>query len=104
MKAIPYVYFAGDCAEALQFYREAIGAHIRALVRFGDMPSAPSGAKDKVITPNSELAIARSSPRMLMRPSGPAAATPSRCWRPTMQKLNGSLRRSPSKERSPCRS
>jgi hypothetical protein len=48
MKATAYLYFAGDCAEALQFYRDAIGADIRALVRFGDMPGAPSDAQDKV--------------------------------------------------------
>jgi uncharacterized glyoxalase superfamily protein PhnB len=35
VKAIPYLYFAGDCAKALEFYRDAIGADIRALVRFG---------------------------------------------------------------------
>ena len=47
MRATAYLYFAGNCAEALQFYREAIGADIRALVRFGDMQGAPSDAENK---------------------------------------------------------
>lgn len=59
MKAIPYLYFAGDCAEALQFYRDAIGADIRALVRFGDMPNAQTGAKDKIM--HAELGIGDST-------------------------------------------
>jgi PhnB protein len=59
MKAIPYLYFAGNCAEALQFYREAIGADIRALVRFGDMPGAQSDTRDKVM--HAELAISDST-------------------------------------------
>jgi PhnB protein len=40
VKAIPYLSFVGACAEALEFYREAIGAEIRALVRYRDMPGA----------------------------------------------------------------
>lgn len=34
MRAIPHLFFAGTCAEALRFYRDAIGAEIRSLVRF----------------------------------------------------------------------
>ena len=59
MRAIPYLYFAGTCAEALQFYRNAIGADIRVLVRFGDMPGASSGAKDKVM--HAEIGIGEST-------------------------------------------
>ncbi len=59
MKAIPYLYFAGTCAEALQFYREAIGADMRALVRFGDTPAAQSDARDKVM--HAELGIGDST-------------------------------------------
>lgn len=59
MKAIPYLYFAGDCAEALHFYREAIGAEIRALVRFGDMPGAHAETRDKVM--HAELGIGSST-------------------------------------------
>ena len=38
MKAIPYLFFGGACAEALAFYRAAIGVEIPTLVRFRDMP------------------------------------------------------------------
>jgi PhnB protein len=59
MRAIPYLFFAGTCAEALRFYRDAIGAEIRSLVRFGDMPGSPSDAKDKVM--HAELGVGDST-------------------------------------------
>lgn len=59
MKAIPYLYFGGVCAEALHFYRGAIGADIRALVRFRDMPGAHPDAKDRVM--HAELGIGDST-------------------------------------------
>ena len=49
MKAVPYLFFYGACAEALAFYREAIGAEVRALVRFRDMPGARQDAGDRVM-------------------------------------------------------
>jgi PhnB protein len=49
MKAIPYLFFVGACAEALEFYREAIGAEIRALVRYRDMPGAGDDVGDRVM-------------------------------------------------------
>lgn len=59
MKAIPYLYFGGVCAEALQFYRDLMGADIRALVRFGDMPGAHPHARDRVM--HAELGIGDST-------------------------------------------
>jgi PhnB protein len=59
MRAITYLFFAGTCAEALQTYRDVIGADIRSLVRFGDMPGASSDAKDKVM--HAELRIGDST-------------------------------------------
>ena len=49
MKAVPYLFFYGACAEALAFYREALGAEIRALVRLRDMPGASADAGDRVM-------------------------------------------------------
>ena len=49
MKAVPYLFFYGACAEALAFYRDAIGAEICALVRFRDMPGANPDAGDRVM-------------------------------------------------------
>ena len=74
MKAIPYLYFAGDCAKALEFYRDAIGADIRALVRFGDMPGALSDANEKVL--HAELRVGDST---VFASDGQAAERPSDC-------------------------
>jgi PhnB protein len=44
----PYVYFQGRCDEALEFYRDAIGADATVFARFGDIPgsaAAAAGAK-----------------------------------------------------------
>lgn len=49
MRAEPYLFFQGRCAEALEFYQEALGAKIETLVRYGDMPGAPPDSKDKVM-------------------------------------------------------
>lgn len=48
----PYLYFQGRCAEAVQFYRDALGATVTALVHFKECPDAsmcPPGADDKVM-------------------------------------------------------
>jgi PhnB protein len=49
MKADPYLFFGGNCAEALEFYRTVLGAQVQALVRFRDMPGAAADAGDKVM-------------------------------------------------------
>jgi PhnB protein len=59
MKAIPYLFFYGACAEALAFYREALGADIRALVRFRDMPGASAEAGDRVM--HAEFSVGEST-------------------------------------------
>jgi PhnB protein len=59
MKAIPYLYFAGACAEALDFYCKAAGAEIRALARYRDMPGAGPDAGDRVM--HAELGIGEST-------------------------------------------
>jgi PhnB protein len=41
----PYLFFGGHCEEALNFYREAIGAEVQMLMRFKDSPE-PSGLPD----------------------------------------------------------
>jgi PhnB protein len=59
MKAIPYLYFSGVCAEALEFYCKAIGAEIRALARYRDMPGAAPDAGGRVM--HAELGIGEST-------------------------------------------
>ena len=40
----PYLYFAGRCEEALNFYRDAIGAEIDMILRFNESPDpVPQG-------------------------------------------------------------
>lgn len=38
MKVEPYLSLDGRCEEALEFYRNALGAEIKALMRYKDMP------------------------------------------------------------------
>lgn len=52
MRIEPYLFFEGRCAEAVDFYRKAIGAEVVALLHFRDSPDpammAP-GMEDKVM-------------------------------------------------------
>ena len=49
----PYLFFGGHCEDALNFYREAIGAEVDRLVRFKDSPEPhrdmPECFADKVM-------------------------------------------------------
>lgn len=49
MHTDPYLFFDGRCAEAFEFYRDKLGAEIRALVRSRDMPGASPDLGDKVM-------------------------------------------------------
>jgi PhnB protein len=37
----PYLIFGGRCEEALEFYRNALGAQIDMLMRFSESPDPP---------------------------------------------------------------
>ena len=37
----PYLFFAGRCEEALEFYREALGAVVEMKMRFSESPTPP---------------------------------------------------------------
>src|SRR4051812_38435631 len=37
----PYLFFAGRCEEALEFYRTRLGAEIEMLLRFSESPEPP---------------------------------------------------------------
>ena len=41
MQVQPYLFFGGNCAEAVEFYRSALGAEVRALMRYKDSPEPP---------------------------------------------------------------
>lgn len=45
----PYIFFDGNCAEAMAFYREAIGAYVQVMT-FGDSPmDVPPEHADRVM-------------------------------------------------------
>ena len=41
MKVQPYLFFHGRCEEALEFYKRALGAEVRDLMRFKENPDRP---------------------------------------------------------------
>jgi len=51
----PYLFFDGRCEEAVQFYRDAIGARLDALMRYRDSPEplppgmVPPGFEDRIM-------------------------------------------------------
>jgi PhnB protein len=52
MKVNTYLNFGGNCAEALRFYEQHLGAKIGMAMKFGDMPDpglAPPGMKDAIL-------------------------------------------------------
>ena len=60
-KVEPYLFFGGRCAEALEFYRSAIGAEIIMSMRFSDSPEPmPPG----VLQPGFEDKVMHSSFRV----------------------------------------
>lgn len=55
MKATPYLFFGGKCTEVIAFYRQTLGAELRAFARFGDMPGSAEANADRVM--HAELGI-----------------------------------------------
>ena len=55
MQVQPYLFFDGRCEEAVEFYRNALGAEVTMLVRFKDSPEphqpgmVPPGSENKVM-------------------------------------------------------
>ncbi len=56
MSVVPYLCFEGSCAEALGFYRDALGAEIGVIMRYSDAPpgggappDCPTPPADKVM-------------------------------------------------------
>lgn len=55
MQLQPYLFFDGRCEEAVEFYRNVLGAEVTMLMRFKDSPEPPQpgmvppGAEDKVM-------------------------------------------------------
>ena len=55
MQIQPYLYFDGRCEEAIEFYRQALGAQVEMLMRFKDSPEPappgmmPPGSENKIM-------------------------------------------------------
>jgi PhnB protein len=55
MQVQPYLFFDGRCEQALDFYRNALGAEVMMLMRFKDSPEphqpgmVPPGSEDKIM-------------------------------------------------------
>jgi PhnB protein len=57
MDVQPYLFFDGRCEEAIEFYKKALGAEVKVLLRFKDNPEpqpsmTPPGAENKVMHAN----------------------------------------------------
>jgi len=58
MRLEPYLFFDGNCDEALAFYTEVLGAEVTMLMRYSDSPEPqapgmiPPGAENKVMHAN----------------------------------------------------
>jgi len=61
----PYLLFGGRCEEALEFYRQALGARIDLLMRYRESPapmppgSIPPGFEDKVMHASVQIGATR---------------------------------------------
>jgi PhnB protein len=52
MYATPYIFFNGNCAEALRYYQKVLGARVLMSMTYGESPAAdhvPKNMHDKVI-------------------------------------------------------
>ena len=58
MQIQPYLFFDGRCEEAIEFYKEALGAEVTMLMRYKDSPEpprpgmVPPGSENKVLHAN----------------------------------------------------
>ncbi|HEY1935152.1 MAG TPA: VOC family protein [Acetobacteraceae bacterium] len=55
MQVEPYLFFDGRCEEAIAFYRSALGAEVKMLMRFKEAPDSGMvgpGSEDKVMHAN----------------------------------------------------
>ena len=75
MQVEPYLFFDGRCEEALEFYRQALGAEIVAILRFKESPDpamVPPGGEEKVMH-----AVFRVGTTALMASDGQCQGRPS---------------------------
>ncbi len=86
-----YLSFNGNCADAMHFYEQALGAKLQTLIRYRDAPPdmpAPPGHEDKVmhallVHPGFQLMAGDAPPGMPYAPRSSA-------WSPTVSARPGS--------------
>lgn len=61
MQVQPYLFFDGRCEEAVEFYRNALGAEVTALMRYKDSPEPPQPG---MVPPGSENKVMHVSMRI----------------------------------------
>ena len=61
MKVQPYLFFEGRCEEAIEYYRQVLGAEVIMLMRFKDSPEQNNG---EMCAPGNEDKIMHSSFRI----------------------------------------
>ena len=78
MQVQTYLFFAGRCEEAIEFYKKALGAEVEMLMRFKDSPEPPAPG---MVPPGSENKIMHVSFRigdsMVMASDGRCEGAPS---------------------------
>jgi len=57
----PYLFFDGRCEEAIEFYKQALGAEVEMLMRYSD---SPEPTKPGMVPPGSENKVMHSSFRV----------------------------------------
>jgi len=63
MSLSPYISFAGNCAEAIAFYQQAVGAELTYKITYGEMPkdeNSEEGCPSGMTFPDSNVRIAGS--------------------------------------------
>ena len=49
MRVNPYISFKGNCRQAIDFYKDALGAEVLFLQTFGESPMSHMGAADNIM-------------------------------------------------------
>lgn len=65
-----YIFFNGDCADAMRFYHQVLGGELEPMLKYGDAPESmpcPAGSGDRIM--HACLAL---DGRMLMASDAPA--------------------------------
>jgi PhnB protein len=78
MRVEPYLFFDGRCEEAIEFYRQALGAEVTMLMRYKESPEPPPPG---MVPPGSENKVMHSNLRigetMVMASDGNCRGKPS---------------------------